>query len=388
MKILSKQLDSRISTWNILIELTFGEYLPIAEKTKKNNIFQRKRVRSSKTVYTLLKDDLKQGCVIPPIILALNESIKDIENEPDEKLISFIKSNIDSIQILDGLQRTFTILDVVSELNEEENRVFLKRKLRIEIYIGISRTGILYRMLTLNTGQTPMSLRHQVEILYKDFLEESIGEISFISEKDGEYAIGESQYKFKEAIEGFNSYVNRDELALDKQDVLQNIKSLGNLSKESQEVDLFEKFIYSFHKFYLRFVSISDNWSFDKNDFDRKLNKAPFGKDVKALIKKSQAITGFGAAIGKLIDQESFNSFEDLNTIIDDVNFSNDPRETINELIRILDEISNWSKKIGNDQRMFFMFFFRELFDKKGEAFKNIDSAISEGYSMYERKTK
>lgn len=36
----------------------------------------------------------------------------------------------------------------------------------VEIYFKINRFGNLYRMLTLNTGQTPMSLRHQIEILY------------------------------------------------------------------------------------------------------------------------------------------------------------------------------------------------------------------------------
>lgn len=387
MKILSKHFDNRISTWNILLEVSYKEYYPIAENLKLKNVFQRKRVKSSKTVYSLLKDDLKAGCIIPPIILALNQKMPEIEKESDVNINNFIEKYEKSLQILDGLQRTFTILDVISELKDEKLLSFFQKKLRIEVYIGISKTGILYRMLTLNTGQTPMSLRHQIEILYNDYLEGNIEGITFTSERDEKAISDDNEYNFKEAIEGFNSYINRDELALDKQDILRNIESLENLSKENQEVELFEEFIKSFHAFFCKFVTISGDWIYNEDDFDQKLNKAPFGKNPKKLIKRSQVLTGFGAALGKLFNSKVITSFNQVREIINQISFENDSHESINELVRILDEISNWSKKIGNDQRMFFMFFFRELFDSKGEPFKNIDKSISEAYSMYKRKT-
>lgn len=388
MKIVSKNYDNRISSWNILLELTYQEYFPIASEIKTANIFQRKRVKSSSTVYSLLKDDLKQGCIIPPIILALNSSLENIEKKSNDEINKFIESKKESLQILDGLQRSFTILDVIAELKGDNLEEFLKSKLRVEIYIGISRTGILYRMLTLNTGQTPMSLRHQIEILYGDYLKQKINQISFLPESTESTVQEDGEYIFKEAIEGFNSYINRDELALDKQDILQNIESLDNLSKEDQEIELFEEFIKSFHAFYLKFIKISDDWVFEEADFDKKLNKSPFGKEPKKLIKRSQVITGFGAAIGKLFDQKSLTTFNQLNEIIEKISFENDSRESLNEIVRKLDEISNWSKKIGNDQRMFFMFFFKELLDMRSDAFVNIDKAIEEAFKMYERKTK
>ena len=58
---------------NLYVETTFGEYLSFADKIIKNNELQRKRVKTSKSVYALLKDDLKKGCVMPPLVLAVTQ---------------------------------------------------------------------------------------------------------------------------------------------------------------------------------------------------------------------------------------------------------------------------------------------------------------------------
>ena len=168
MKIISRIDDKKISSTNIFIEIEYKEYLSFSKKIIHNNDLQRKRVKSSKTVYSLLKDDLKDGCIIPPIVLAISDAgySKEWSNEDVEK---FINRNIEKLLILDGLQRTYTLIDAEKELKQEKDIEkivdFEKRILRLELYVGINKFGILYRMLTLNTGQTPMSLRHQIEIL-------------------------------------------------------------------------------------------------------------------------------------------------------------------------------------------------------------------------------
>ena len=85
----------------------------------------------------------------------------------------------ENLIILDGLQRTYTILELIEELkseedNQEELSKVLSNSIRIEVFLGINKIGILYRMLTLNTGQTPMSIRHQIEILYSDYSEHCV----------------------------------------------------------------------------------------------------------------------------------------------------------------------------------------------------------------------
>ena len=81
MKVISRINDERINASNVLIEMSIGEYLALIETVVHKNEFQRKRVRSSKTVYALLKEDLKKGCVIPSLVIAyLRNWIQKMKN--------------------------------------------------------------------------------------------------------------------------------------------------------------------------------------------------------------------------------------------------------------------------------------------------------------------
>ena len=194
MVVLSTELDKRINSYNLYAETTFGEYLEFANDIIKNNDFQRKRVNASKTIYSLLKSDLKKGCVIPPLVLAITDNNKIDVNKSEElsqSIENVIKNTPQNVLILDGLQRTYTLIDAYNEILEEYNGTpekineFREFKVRLEIYVNINKFGVLYRMLTLNTGQTPMSARHQLEILYHDKLDTNFDGIKLITEVQG-----------------------------------------------------------------------------------------------------------------------------------------------------------------------------------------------------------
>ena len=71
MEILSSAIyDKKIQSYNIIMELSLIEYYEFIKSSMLDNEFQRNKVRSSKTIYALLKQDLITGCVIPPIVLA------------------------------------------------------------------------------------------------------------------------------------------------------------------------------------------------------------------------------------------------------------------------------------------------------------------------------
>jgi len=392
MKILNKLFDNRIQAYNILLEITIEDYFELSQKIIDKNQFQRRRVKSSSTVYRLLKNDLKIGCIIPPIVLALSTKGIDlnIKDTGNEKIIKSINDHLEDLIILDGLQRTYTIRDLIKELEKtgdgESLEKVKKGKIRIEIYVGINKLGILYRMLTLNTGQTPMSIRHQIEILYSDYLTHKVDDIQLLLEADDKTPRRIGEYKFKEIIEGFNSYVERKYLSIDRSEILENIETLEKLSAENQDRDIFVDYLKSFHHLVETFISKSNNWEFNNNEIERELSSLPFGKNAQKIFSKSQVMTGFGSALGKLIDFTVLENINSVNKLIDSVNF-NDSSNTLNKLIIKLDQIRIIAKKIGNDQRMFFHFLFRELFDKKSEAFLDLDKAIDEAYSTYLRKT-
>ncbi len=385
MKAVSCLPDSRIDAHNVLVELSMGEYERLISGVLSNNVFQRRRVRSSKTVYSLLRADLTRQCVIPPVVLALTSPVTDFDAENLENFGEILTAHQDDLVILDGLQRTYTILDLLSDLREKNDEATLSEiegyKLRMEVYVGINRLGILYRMLTLNTGQTPMSLRQQIEILYLDYLDTEIDGVELIRETDERYASGPQQYNFKDVIEGFNAYLDRDELPIDKADILENISSLEKLSKENQSTELFEKYLEAFSRFVNHVSGQANNVELSVDYLES--NNSPFGKTVLQVLKKPQAMSGFGAAVGKLIDFGVLRGFDEVIAATKNVQLD-DAEAFLEEINNSLDWLKNNTKKIGNAQRSFFSFFFRDMFNPAGDSHLNLIAACKSALRKYQ----
>lgn len=117
--------------------------------------------------YSRLRNDLKIGCIVPPITLAF---ITDSPiTEINEK---YINENIESGFVLDGIQRLSAIHRAFDEINEDsEKTIFLNRTLHLNVIVSPSMDRLLYRMITLNNGQKPMSPRHQIDILSETILD-------------------------------------------------------------------------------------------------------------------------------------------------------------------------------------------------------------------------
>ena len=370
--------DNVVDGKSHLLQLTIGEYLDVARIIVEKNEFQRKRVKTSKTTYSLLKKDLVTGCVIPPIVLAHRKNNKNRKKESD-MATSFAK-NPEEFIILDGLQRSFTLIDIAGELSGRDLENFLDRFIRCEIYEGVNRAGILYRMLTLNTGQTTMSLRHQIEIMYLDYLDHDIDGVRLIREVDGVSAKKLNEYNFREMIEGFNSYVERNEMPMDKADILDNISGLENLAREDNDADLFAQFISIWHKFIMTIDEIGieaeledDESEGDDSEESKYEEVYIWAKNGARIFKRPQAVSGFGAALGLLKDEDQFVRFSDI-----EINLKVGAEEqkfllAFNEAIATINEEA---RKIGNGQRLFFRMYFKILLMKDSGAYMNLYKAI------------
>lgn len=385
IKAVSVLEDHRINAYNVLFEISIEQYRSLTQDVLRKNEFQRKRVRSSKTVYSLLRSDLQRQCVIPPVVLAVTTEIGGLAATDNAGFEDLLTTNANHLVILDGLQRTYTILDLVSELESASDdavlRDVLASKIRVEVYFGINRLGILYRMLTLNTGQTPMSLRQQIEILYLDYLGARPSGIELIREADDRVAVGERQFNFKDVVEGFNSYLDRDELPIEKSDILENINSLEKLSKENQSTELFEKYVEALSSFVAKINEIASGIELGEDYLAD--NPSPFGKNMLQVFKKPQAFSGFGAAIGRLIDVEAVASFDDVIRQIQSLALSS-PGETLEELNNSLGWLKGNTKKIGNAQRSFFSYFFRDLFNPESDSYGDALSCARSALRKYQ----
>ena len=381
MKAISQIKDGRIDAWNFLLEISIGEYLNLVNDVIDKNDFQRKRVRSSKTVYALLKEDLKLGCIIPPLVIALSNTAKTDLNM--ENISSYVIENKKDLLILDGLQRTLTIKDLLNESSDDSITLdkVKNHKIRLELYVGINRLSILYRMLTLNTGQTPMTLRQQIEMLYMDYLEQQkIPHVSLIRETDSKTARKFGEYNFHEIIDGFNAYLDREPSPMVRSDILDNIKSLEKLSKENQNIDLFESYIQAYHKLLEKTLNLSPD---DVTLPDEYIEKNDvFDKTAYRIFRKPQVMSGFGAALGKLIDFEVIENIDSIISLIDKLKIG-DAHEFLEKINRYLAEIKQKSKKIGTSQREFFLIYFRILFNRETDSYLNLTDTCEVAYQKY-----
>ena len=322
MQVVSRIFDNRINSANLYVETTFGDYLSFAKEIISNNGLQRKRVKASKTVYSLLKEDLKRGCVMPPLVLAvMKHDAIDPATVTGEELFTYIKNNLNDVLILDGLQRTYTLIDAATEMELKagtEFERFLSYNLRFEIYLEINKFGILYRMLNLNTGQTPMSPRHQLEMLYSDVLNVSVEGITLVPEVDGSADANKNEFQFKNVIDGFHSYLNRNELPIDREELLENLKLLENMAHERVDDDLFKDFLTCYMKVFKSLRDITEDKTITEDELaDVGIDTTPFGRTVYKVFSGSQALTGFGSAVARMMDREIITSFDDITNNLD-----------------------------------------------------------------------
>jgi hypothetical protein len=255
MNILNILKDERINATSVLMEMTTQEYLELVSGAEENLDIQRQVIRGFKP-YDRLRQDLKEGCLIPPVVLGIRkDKIKTPSDVNDEEFIELLSvtQSID-VFVIDGLQRTTAIQDVKESLQEEDRVNFLNRSLRVEIWPDITLSALTYRMILLNAGQKPMSLKHQLEVvsgpLCDDLIEKYRSRLTIYREKDSNRRSAAGQYQFSIIAQAFQAFVQksphidvRNEVIaeLNQIDVLANYGD--SLEKSDAETDLTTEFV-------------------------------------------------------------------------------------------------------------------------------------------------
>jgi hypothetical protein len=167
--------------------------------------------------YQKLQRDIVDGCIMPPITVALIiENIEELKDQSKEQLQALFEKNKESLYILDGIQRLNTLNKAFSENPEIE-----KLKIYFNLLISNSEDRLLYRMITLNNGQKPMSARHQIEILaYKMFDFEGVG-ITIQTEKQRSKKIIKGSFNKDDIIKGYIAYLSQS-VNIDNQKIIES----------------------------------------------------------------------------------------------------------------------------------------------------------------------
>lgn len=116
---------------------------------------------------------------MPPLTVAfIDKKSTDLANE--KSFEKFVNENIDRGYILDGMQR----LNTLKSASEEED-FDMGRVLYVNLIVANNQDKLLYRMITLNNGQKPMTPRHQIEILTAEMFDfTTLGNIAIQTEKE------------------------------------------------------------------------------------------------------------------------------------------------------------------------------------------------------------
>lgn len=138
--------------------------------------FSAQRKAQDKKFYARLERDILDRCLMPPLTIAF--VAPNFDKVTPEGISRYIENNITSGYVLDGIQRLNT-------LNRAHKNEAFDGTLPLYLNVIISPTEdkLLYRMITLNNGQKPMTPRHQIEILTRELFDFSEIEIDVQTEK-------------------------------------------------------------------------------------------------------------------------------------------------------------------------------------------------------------
>ncbi len=167
--------DERTGCWSVQTVMPIWDYLSLVQEAHQNQggiDGQRSTLttRSAKRIRERMVQDIKLGAVLPPVVVGA------VLKEIDFESLSPVGSSIQKVRhlvsgknlsIIDGMQRTTAIQEAVRQDSKAGDGM-----MRVEFWISKDVRSLVYRMLVLNTGQTPWSINRQLAVVYSPLLSE------------------------------------------------------------------------------------------------------------------------------------------------------------------------------------------------------------------------
>ncbi len=205
-------IEGVVASGNITYGAAIEHLIPLINSTD----FQRKL--QDKRFYQKLERDIVKGCVMPPITVAFVTG--DIDKSSGlEEIRGFVNDNISRSFVLDGIQRLNTLHRITQ--NQETKKILDEnKKLYINFIFCADNDRLLYRMITLNNGQRPMTPRHQVEAIMANV--NIVGDYNIVcyTEKDGSARKNEKAFNQSDFIQAYLAFM-ADSPLVDNKKIIQ-----------------------------------------------------------------------------------------------------------------------------------------------------------------------
>lgn len=376
-------IDKRIKGMSISATITVGEYIEWFNTYGLKNKLEDQRpvmkTRSANMIRRRLIEDLKQGAIIPPIVLGF--TVKDVleKNEKENNLTKLLNDHLPNATIIDGMQRTEALKEALSNKSD-----IASNEIRVDIWITTNAISLIYRMLVLNTGQTPWDVKRQMEVIYKPLItecEEFIKDIVINTKNDGRRRTKGGEYLASSIVELFLAFSSRKELINNNDKLADDFTRLDvtQMAGIPKNAEIFYECMKMLYKFDMSISNFTGNPQ-EKYDDDKFFEGANLFTQMPAKI-------GFIVALAQLIMGRigTDKSMEEQNEIlvktkihIDSLcsrinNMGSDELETFLSFGMLNDKINSLSnKKIGDEQRRFFRAGFEALFNSNSDI-QNMD---------------
>lgn len=373
--------DLRVDCFSVMENISVGNYLNMIYEVYENkgNISGQReplKTKSAITIRNRMKSDVIRGTILPPIVVGIVvnlDNFEEIERMVKVENYNGIKDIINSVDngslsIIDGMQRTTSLLEAVSEEPKVSDR-----EIRIEYWITKTVQSLLYRMLILNTGQVPWNLKRQIEVVYnpliKEFKDKANG-LELFDVDNPAYRTKAGEYQAEKIIELFLIFGIREA----------KVDTKGALADEFTKLDFIELTSENqLNDIFIQFLDVMI--SFDEIVFPlsvpEELVEGEKFKSGKDLFGSQTLKAGFMAAIAQHVFgipgeeytlQEQLDSAKSLIEAFDSY-FENLKQKNNDELLEYLDLVTlneligKVNKGIGDYERTFFTKAFKTLIE-------------------------
>jgi hypothetical protein len=365
MEILGKAIDQRTHTRVVYAQMTVDEYLDLVGPNFDEFSIQRRREKHRG--YARLKSDAEAGALLPSITLAYDpmvvaplQRLFDVDDRAS--LMDSLQGGRGKVNILDGLQRTY----ILYEIRNSGALFKAGQTLLVEFWLEDDHRNLIYRIIVLNAGQKPMSMRHQIEVLFATFkphLEAEIPQLTLLTERDGARRVRSRKYGLDRVATSYQAFLLKGSEVQKENVVAQRIAEEDVLSADED----------SLNKTFLEFKKTLKDYAELDDGICRVYDGSEGAKGPKGLdwFGGENVMVGFFAAVADFTSKperadRAASAIESLKRLLHQSNVGDDPLglETLDQIIK---GFNTKKVNVGFATRKLLFNAFKEFFREAGE---------------------
>lgn len=387
-RFLSSGDDHCIASKYVFFEIGVPDFLRMtaeAYETQGRMDGQRDVVRTATAarIRTRMAKDIQKGAVLPAIVLGTTKRPLELQKHrwTDAELVSVLtKIAPKGISIIDGMQRTTVLREGKDQLK--------KHTVRVELWFAPRTDKLIYRMLILNTGQIPWTIRRQLEVVYRNLIEEiaenKISGFNVYKVDESSRRTRAGEFQAHDVIEMYLAFSLRKP-HVDNESALADQFSRLDLIESVDRSDAMEEFVQALELL----VRLDHSFSRITSDGPKKKSNAKIAtasKDLRfgrQIFDKSSACAAFMAAYAQFVrgrvgmdrsDQNQVAQAKKAKRSVEAVNktlrsldaLALEKFLSLDTLNEVLDKRLGGKLSIGESEREVFTSAFRLLLDEGG----------------------